>query len=98
MNDKGRRPVPQRVKNLSLAAVAGQAGFASLTVVFIALFLGIWLDSLLGWRGPLTCCMVGFSVPVSLFIMLRIALGAVGRIQPPVKKEKQKAETEIEEV
>jgi hypothetical protein len=42
--------------------------------------------------------MVGFSVPVSLFIMLRIALGAVGRIQPPVKKEKQKAETEIEEV
>ncbi len=74
-----------RVKNLSLAGVAGLAGCATLIIVFSALFIGLWLDSQLGQRGPCIFGMLILSVPVSLFAMLRIALGAINRIQPQLK-------------
>lgn len=71
-----------RVKNLSLAAVAGQAGCVTVMIVFAALLLGFWLDARLNQQG---LCLFGTlvaSVPVSLFMMLRIALGAIRRITP----------------
>jgi hypothetical protein len=76
---------PSRIKNLGLAVVAAQAGCATLIIVFTALFLGLWLDSRLGQRGPFTFGLVLLSVPVSLFVMLRIALAAINRmsLQPP---------------
>jgi hypothetical protein len=72
----------QRLKNLALAAVAAQAGCATLVIVFVALFLGLWLDNQLGQRGPCTFGTLVLSVPFSLYAMLRIALGAIQLIQP----------------
>lgn len=81
------RPVRRRLRNLGLAAVAAQAGCVTLVIVFVALFLGLWLDSLLGQRGPCTFTVLILSVPVSLFAMLRIALGAIRLIDPPAHPE-----------
>jgi hypothetical protein len=72
----------RRVKNLALAAVAGQAGCITLIIVFCALFVGLWLDSRLGQRGPCTFGTLLLSVPFSLYAMLRIAVGAISLIQP----------------
>ncbi|MBN2472186.1 MAG: AtpZ/AtpI family protein [Anaerolineae bacterium] len=72
-----------RPRNLAYAALAGQAGLATVVLVFAALFAGLWLDSLLGLRGPFTIGLVVLSVPLSLFMMVRIALGAVGAIPAP---------------
>ncbi|MDX1994307.1 MAG: hypothetical protein SF029_18125 [bacterium] len=72
----------RRVKNLALAAVAGQAGCITLIIVFGALFVGLWLDSRLGQRGPCTFGTLILSVPFSLYAMLRIAVGAISLIQP----------------
>ncbi len=92
-------PKPSRMKNLGLAAVAAQAGCATLIIVFLALFAGLWLDSRLGQRGPCTFGLLILSVPVSLFIMLRISLGAINRIvpQPPPAEGRNEA-SESEEV
>ncbi|MCU0498553.1 MAG: hypothetical protein MUF87_14475 [Anaerolineae bacterium] len=77
---------PKRIKNLGLAAIAGQAGCATLIIVFAALFIGLWFDSQFGLRGPCTFGMLIFSIPFSLFVMLKIAISAIERIQPqPVR-------------
>lgn len=92
-------PKPSRVKNLGLAAIAAQAGCATLVIVFFALFVGLWLDSVLGQRGPFTFGLLILSVPVSLFVMLRIALGAINRIVPqPPAGERPSEASESEEV
>lgn len=72
----------QRLRNLGLAAIAGQAGFATVMIVFGALFVGLWMDSLLGQRGPCVFGTLILSIPLSLYMMLRITLGAIDRIIP----------------
>jgi hypothetical protein len=87
----------RRFKNLGLAAIAGQAGCATLIIVFSALLVGLWLDAQLGRRGPCVFGLLILSVPLSLFIMLRIALGAINRIvpqPPPVKRHEESSEHE----
>ena len=74
-----------RARNLAYAVVAGQAGLGTVVLVVGALLLGLWLDSLIGQKGPFTIGLVVLSVPVSLFIMVRIALSATNAIQPPAK-------------
>lgn len=71
----------QRIRNLSLAAIAGQAGCWTVLIAFGALFVGLWLDSLLAQRGPCTIGMLILSVPFSLYVMLRISLSAINLIQ-----------------
>jgi len=73
---------PSRRKNLSITALVALTGFVSLAVIIGALLLGLWIDGLMGQRGPATVCMLIASVPVSLFLMMKIALGLVSRIQP----------------
>lgn len=73
---------PSRVKNLTLAAMAGQAGCASLVLIIVALLVGIWLDARFGVRGPFTVGLLLLSIPLSLFVMVRIALGTIKQIQP----------------
>lgn len=79
MNDQKR---PSRVKNLSLATIAGQAGCFLTLTVFAALFAGLWLDAQFGLRGPFTIGLVILSVPVSLFVVFRIVMRLLEAIQP----------------
>lgn len=51
-------------------------------VVLGALFLGLWLDSMMGQRGPATIILMLASVPLSLFLMIRIALTLVKQLDP----------------
>jgi hypothetical protein len=57
-------------------------GCAAIVILISALFLGLWLDGLLGRRGPLTVCLMALSAPLSVYIMVRIALILVKYIQP----------------
>lgn len=72
-----------RAANLAYASVAGQAGCFTIVLVFTALFIGLWLDNQIGVRGPFTVGLLLLSVPVSLIVMVRIALSAIKEIQPP---------------
>ncbi|MFW5709450.1 MAG: hypothetical protein ACOCX5_04440 [Chloroflexota bacterium] len=83
MSDQGTS-AQQRVKNLSLAAVAGQSGCATVVIIFVALFTGLWLDAQLGQNGLCVFGMLVLSIPFSLYVMLRITWSAISRITPPV--------------
>ncbi len=60
---------------------ATQAGCAAVVVVFTALFVGLWLDSVVGQRGLCTLGVLVASIPLSLWLMLKIALRVINRIQ-----------------
>lgn len=88
---------PPRAKNLTYAALAGQVGCVSLVLVFAALFLGLWLDSQFGLRGPFTVGLLILSVPISLFVMVRIALGMIAEIQTQSRNKTHKDSSYSEE-
>jgi len=83
-----------RPRNLACAAIAGQAGLSTVLMVFLALFAGLWLDARLGLRGPFTIGLLVLSVPLSLFLMMRLALSATGAIRPPHPEESSTAAKE----
>jgi Na+/melibiose symporter-like transporter len=79
--DQLRPSTRTRLRNLTLAAIAGMAGVVTLIVVLTALLIGLWIDSRFDQRGPFTFALLCLSIPVSLFLMLRLTLSALNRIQ-----------------
>lgn len=69
------------MRNLALAAVAAQAGCVTVVIIAAALIAGMWLDAQSGRRGLFTVGLLVCSVPLTLFLMVRIALSSVKRIQ-----------------
>ncbi len=86
---------PSRVKNLSYTAVAGLAGCVIITVVLVALFTGLWLDAQFQVRGPFTVGLVVLSVPVTLWVVVRVVLALVRAIQPPPPPKQQDTDTSL---
>lgn len=82
---------PSRAKNMAYAVVAGQSGCWTLFIIMVALFGGLALDAAFGLRGPFTIGLLLLSIPVSLFLMVRIALTSVQRIQPTQPKNLRKS-------
>ncbi len=80
----------QKLKNYGIAVIIALTGFVSLFITVSALLLGLWVDSRLGLRGPATICILTASVPLSLWVMIRMALGLVRKLPPPnLPKPKQ---------
>ena len=78
-------PKPKNVQyalNLGLAGVAGQVGFLTLFIVFAALFGGLWLDRRFETKPLFTILFLIGSVPVTIFVMFRVAMSAVAKIKP----------------
>ncbi|MBW4437500.1 MAG: hypothetical protein KME04_10220 [Pleurocapsa minor GSE-CHR-MK-17-07R] len=88
---------PSRVKNLAYAAIAGQSGCMALFVIVIALVAGLWLDAQFGLRGPFVVGLLLMSIPVSLFFMVRLALGSVKNIPPPQPTKNKRLSSSTEE-
>lgn len=95
--DQVRPSTRARLRNLGLAAIAAQAGCVTLVVVVSALLIGLWVDSRFGLRGPFTFTLLCLSVPISLFLMLRLTLSAISRIQPQQVKTRRKSPPSEEE-
>lgn len=71
----------QYAANLALAGTAGTSGCVTLVVVIGALLTGLWLDNQFHTKPTFTLgCIVG-SVPISLFLMMRLVLRSVETIQ-----------------
>lgn len=72
-----------RLRNLTVVGISGLAGCSTIILVIAALLLGLWLDSLVDVRGPFMILLVVLSIPLSLFVMLRIVLSATRLILSP---------------
>lgn len=67
--------------NLGLAAVAGSSGCVLMVLVVSALLFGLLLDNYFGSRPIFTIILVVISVPVSLWIMVQIAMRAATKLE-----------------
>jgi F0F1-type ATP synthase assembly protein I len=82
--------------SLQLAfSVLGQIGALTLGALILALVAGLLLDKIFSTRPLFTVLFLVGSFPVTYYLIYRIALNAVGKIQPaagkpaPVKEEKE---------
>jgi hypothetical protein len=79
MTDKSTH---QRINKVALAIIIGKAGCASLIILLTALVAGLWLGDQFGQRGFFVIVFLGCSAPLSLFAMVKIALGAAEKLMP----------------
>ena len=64
-----------------LAGIVGQVGCLVVLIIGLALGAGILLDEFLGTRAIFTVLLMVGSVPVALYITVRISMTAVARTQ-----------------
>jgi len=90
MTQNSEQPNKNRARyifNLTLAAVAGQVGFLTLCIIFVALFGGLWMDKRFDTKPLFTVMLMLLSVPVTLVMMFWVVRNATARIRaiPPKK-------------
>ncbi len=76
---------PNEFRSAVIMTVLWVAGL-TLAVILASLFLGIYLDGLLGSKPLFTIVFVVGSIPVTIFLTLRVVRSATRRIQPGVIK------------
>jgi F0F1-type ATP synthase assembly protein I len=59
----------------------------TLVTIFLALLAGMWLDKILNTKPWLTIAFILISIPVTLYLTVRVVRTATARIQPDKKKE-----------
>jgi F0F1-type ATP synthase assembly protein I len=77
----------QVVFGVVLATTVAQVGCVTIVVILGALFLGLALDNQFNTRPLFTLVSVLASIPLSLFVLVRVALSATQQLTPSASKE-----------
>lgn len=75
----------QVINSLALAQIVGGAGCVTLALILVSLAAGLWLDGVFHSRPMFTLLLVLGSIPVTMFLMARIALSGTKQLQGPPK-------------
>ena len=85
----------QQINIMSLiAGVMGQVGCLNIVIVGVALGAGILLDRLLGTKAIFTVLLTVGSVPVALYLTVRVAMTASARVQEQFNSQKTEEKTD----
>lgn len=76
------------------AGVVGQVGCITVIVIGLALGAGMLLDKYLGTNSIFTVLLMVGSVPVALYVTVRVSLTAAARIQDTSSSNEAEEETE----
>jgi len=82
------------VNGPAVFSMVSQIGCLVIIVVVVALLAGLWLDKLTNTRPLFTIVLLLTSVPVSLFISVRVALSTAARLAPPPKASEDSSSDE----
>jgi F0F1-type ATP synthase assembly protein I len=77
-----------------LATVVGQVGCVVILLVGLALGAGLLLDKFLQTKAIFTVILMLGSVPVALFVTMRISMAAAARAQQLMKADKTEEDIE----
>jgi hypothetical protein len=78
------------VHGLALASVVSQVGCVTVVVIVGSLLVGLAADRFFDTRPVFTLLFLLGSIPVSLYLLVRIALSAAARLSPPTEKTTQR--------
>lgn len=71
----------QRALAVAVAGLLSQVGCVTLVLIGIALGAGLWLDAQFSTRPLFTVLFILGSVPITLYLMVRLVLGGMARLQ-----------------
>lgn len=72
---------PSRIKNSALVGISTLTGIVGLIIVLGALILGLQIGNEHEQRGIIVVCFVAASAPLSLAVMVTLALGIMKRLR-----------------
>ncbi len=79
---------PKQINQAALlASVVGQVGCLIVFIIGLALGAGLLIDKFLGTRAIFTVLLMVGSVPVALYITVRLSLTAVNRSQDALQPQ-----------
>lgn len=84
MTKSGQKPEQDRSENalkMAIAGVVGQVGCLTLVIITIALIVGLWLDNQLQTRPLFTLIFILGSIPVTLYLMVRLVLAVAPKLE-----------------
>jgi F0F1-type ATP synthase assembly protein I len=64
-----------------------QVGFATLVIVLLSVFGGLWLDAQFGTKPLFTAILIIAGIPITIVVMYRIARQTIARITKPDSKD-----------
>jgi F0F1-type ATP synthase assembly protein I len=73
----GRDRNPRLLNESQIAGLTAQSGCLVVGVVLLAVVAGIWLDKVLDTRPMLTLALVLGSLPLSIYLLFRVAMRAM---------------------
>jgi hypothetical protein len=76
------KPGPQALPDSQIAGLVGQTGCLVVAVILLMTVAGVWLDRTLNTRPAFTLTLVLGSVPLTLYLLFRIAMQAVSKNRP----------------
>lgn len=77
-----------------LATVVGQVGCITVLLIGLALGAGLLLDKFLGTKAIFTVLFMVGSVPVALYVIVRVSLSTVARTQQLIDSQKAEEKSE----
>lgn len=78
---------PDNNWKVTLASVTGQVGCLTIVLIALALIAGMWLDNLLDMAQPLFTIGFGLgSVPVTLYLIVRLVMRTTQYLHTPTQK------------
>ncbi len=78
---------------LALAGLLGQVGCLTVIVVLAALGLGLWLDARLSTRPLFTLVFVVGSMPVTIYMIYKIAMRGLRKLQQEAQSSEEEGES-----
>jgi hypothetical protein len=80
--------------SLTLVSLISQSGCVTLVIIAVALVAGLWLDGQFESKPLFTLLLVLGSIPVTLYLMVRILTSGLARLQSGQGEIAPSAETE----
>ena len=80
-----------------LATTVAQVGCVTVFVILGALVVGLALDRTFDTRPLFTLLLVLASIPVSLYLLVQVALSGAAQLTPPTPKEEEKESSDEKE-
>lgn len=73
---------PKHINYVGWFGVITLTGCLGFIIALFALLGGLWIDSLIGRRGPVTIILLVLSVPLNLYLMVKVALLLTRYLRP----------------
>lgn len=84
----------QRALAVGVAGLLSQIGCVTIVLIGVALAGGLWLDARLDTRPLFTVLFILASVPVTLYLMVRVVLSGMTKLQSAASTEAGELENE----